>query len=230
MRRYELSDPQWAILEPFFPPTHSGHAGHPWSEHRPIVNGILWILHTGAAWRDLPERYGPFQTVHDRLTRSRHNGAWNRIVEALIRQLEAEEKPIPIRGSLTPPSCARSASGGVAREDPGPLVGGERTHLVQRRIMRWAAGAAVSSTKIDLIIESRGIPLAIGFQPGPEHEDRAETMMLRSTQRQRLGHRNGPANSSPTKATVASGFANAQGSSHPRGHSQEEKRNPGPRL
>ena len=69
MRRYELSDPQWAILEPFFPPTHSGHAGHPWSEHRPIVNGILWILHTGAAWRDLPERYGPFQTVHDRLTR-----------------------------------------------------------------------------------------------------------------------------------------------------------------
>jgi transposase len=37
MRRYELSDQPWAVLEPFFPPTHSGQAGHPWSEHRPIV-------------------------------------------------------------------------------------------------------------------------------------------------------------------------------------------------
>ncbi len=194
MRRYELSDPQWAILEPFFPPTHSGHAGHPWSEHRPIVNGILWILHTGAAWRDLPERYGPFQTVHDRLTRWRADGAWNRIVEALIRQLEAEEKLDPDTWFLdaTILRATRDAAGRSKRTQ-ARLVGSERTHLVEPPDHALGRSRGGFGTKIDLIIESHGIPLAIGIQPGQEHESRAfETMMHRSTQRQRLGHRKWP--------------------------------------
>ena len=60
MRRYEISEPQWTRIAPLLPHrTHHGQAGHPFNDLRPIVNGILWILHTGAPWRDLPERYGP---------------------------------------------------------------------------------------------------------------------------------------------------------------------------
>jgi transposase len=67
MHRYELSDPQWTRIAPLFPdPTHRGKPGRPrHHEHRSIINGILGILHTGAPWRDLPERYGPWQTVFD---------------------------------------------------------------------------------------------------------------------------------------------------------------------
>jgi len=64
MRRHELSDAQYAILEPYLPP--SGTVGHPWEERHRILNGIFWKLHTGAQWRDIPERYGPWSTIYDR--------------------------------------------------------------------------------------------------------------------------------------------------------------------
>jgi transposase len=64
MRRYELSERKWSRIAPLMPHrAHHGEAGHPFNDPRPIVNGILWVLHTGAPWRDLPERYGPWETV-----------------------------------------------------------------------------------------------------------------------------------------------------------------------
>jgi transposase len=57
MYRYDLTDGQWACIEAFFPERyHHGKAGHPWKEHRPLVDGILRPLHTGAPWPDTPER------------------------------------------------------------------------------------------------------------------------------------------------------------------------------
>ena len=89
MHRYELSDPQWARIESLLPHrTHHGNLGHPFNDHRPIVNGILWILHTGAPWRDLPERYGPWETVYYRFNRWRKDGTWARILEALRLRLD----------------------------------------------------------------------------------------------------------------------------------------------
>ena len=58
MHRHELTDEQFALVEPYMPKT-GPEGGHPWAEHRRIFNGILWRLHTGAPWRDLPARYGP---------------------------------------------------------------------------------------------------------------------------------------------------------------------------
>jgi transposase len=86
MRRYELSDPQWARIAPLFPP--QAGKGRPPNDHRAIVNGILWILHTGAPWRDLPERYGPWQTVFDRFNGWRRDGTWARIVTSLLDELD----------------------------------------------------------------------------------------------------------------------------------------------
>jgi transposase len=63
MRRHELSDSQWALIQEFMPV--SDGPGRPWRDHRSMVNAMLWILHTGAPWRDLPEYYGPWQSVFD---------------------------------------------------------------------------------------------------------------------------------------------------------------------
>ena len=89
MYRYELTDGQWEQIAPFFPDRyHHGGAGHPWKAHRPLVNGILWHLHTGAPWPDTPERYGPWQTVYDRLNRWRKDGTWAKILDALLLRLD----------------------------------------------------------------------------------------------------------------------------------------------
>jgi transposase len=87
--RYDLTDDQWRLIEPFFPDRfHHGKAGRPWNDHRPLVNGILWHLHTGAPWPDTPERYGPWQTVYDRFNRWRADGTWAKIVDALLLRLD----------------------------------------------------------------------------------------------------------------------------------------------
>jgi transposase len=53
--------------------------GHPYDPHRPILNGIFWRLHAGAAWPDIPERYGNWKTIYAQLTRWRKNGIWDKI-------------------------------------------------------------------------------------------------------------------------------------------------------
>lgn len=86
MRRHELSDTHWAILEPLLPTSHG--RGRPWRDHRQVINGILWILNTGAAWRDLPERYGPWQTVYERFNAWQRDGTWSSIARALQKQID----------------------------------------------------------------------------------------------------------------------------------------------
>src|SRR5215468_9949505 len=75
MYRFDLTDAQWERIASFFPDRyHHGQAGHPWKDHRPLVNGALWHLHTGAPWPDTPDRYGPWKTVYDRFNRWRKDG------------------------------------------------------------------------------------------------------------------------------------------------------------
>ena len=89
MHRYELTDKQWEVIAPFFPDCRpQDQAGRPWKDHRTIVNGILWHLHTGAPWRDLPERYGPWQTVYDRFNRWREDGTWAKILDVFLLRLD----------------------------------------------------------------------------------------------------------------------------------------------
>src|SRR5689334_4014959 len=84
-RRHELTDEQWAQLEPLLPP-QKPRTGRPSKDHRTVINGILWILKTGAPWQDLPERYGSPKTVSSRLYRWRKAGIWDRILAELQRQ------------------------------------------------------------------------------------------------------------------------------------------------
>jgi transposase len=87
-RRHELTDDQWTILEPLLPPEHPPR-GRPNLPHRLVLNGILWRIRTGAPWRDLPERYGTWQTVYSRFRRWQRAGIWDRVLTALQADADA---------------------------------------------------------------------------------------------------------------------------------------------
>ncbi len=64
----DLTEEQWNVVSAVLPedPVRPDGRGRPWSDRRRVVNGVLWIMRTGAPWKDLPPRYGAFQTVHRR--------------------------------------------------------------------------------------------------------------------------------------------------------------------
>ena len=63
-RRYELTDQEFARIADLLPP--DGRRGGQWNDHRTTLDGIFWVLHTGAQWREVPDRYGKWKTVYDR--------------------------------------------------------------------------------------------------------------------------------------------------------------------
>lgn len=88
MRRHELTDDQWERLAPLLPPQRPA-TGRPAKDHRTVLNGILWVLRTGAPWRDLPERYGSWKTVYSRFRRWQQAGIWDRVLADLQRNADA---------------------------------------------------------------------------------------------------------------------------------------------
>ncbi len=128
-RRHELSDDEWARLQPVLPPRK---AGKPRQDDRRIIDGIVWKLATGAPWRDLPERYGPWQSAYTRFRRWQRARVWDRVLAAL--QAAADERGdldwtlhfldgtvirahphaagAPKKGAATKPSAAAAAAGG----------------------------------------------------------------------------------------------------------------------
>jgi transposase len=87
-RRGELTNDQWQRLQPLLP-AQKPAVGRPSLDHRTVVNGILWILRTGAPWRDLPERYGKWATVSGRFYAWQKAGLWQRILVSLQQQADA---------------------------------------------------------------------------------------------------------------------------------------------
>lgn len=82
MRRYELKDADWVRLAPLLP-GKVGDAGRSASDNRLFVNAVLWIARSGAPWRDLPERFGPWNSVYRRFRRWAQKGVWQRVFEAV---------------------------------------------------------------------------------------------------------------------------------------------------
>lgn len=83
IKRYELSEAQWQRIEPLLP-GKVGDRGRTGSDNRLFVNGCLWVLRSGAHWRDLPERYGKWKTVHKRFSRWCHAGVWEQVFASLV--------------------------------------------------------------------------------------------------------------------------------------------------
>lgn len=80
MSRYDLTDFEWRVIEPLLP---NKPRGVPRVDDRRVLNGIFWVLRSGAPWRDLPERYGPRTTCYNRFNRWRQAGVWDRLMDAI---------------------------------------------------------------------------------------------------------------------------------------------------
>lgn len=86
MRCYELTDAAWARLEPLMPPTD--RPGGRWRDHRMTLNGMFWVINSGAPWRDMPQRYGQWKAVYGRYRRWAREGLFDRMLNTLHLQLD----------------------------------------------------------------------------------------------------------------------------------------------
>lgn len=82
MRRYELTDEEWSRIESLLP-GREGDPGAHGEDNRLFVNAVIWIARTGAPWRDLPERFGEWNSVYQRFNRWSKSGAWERVFQAV---------------------------------------------------------------------------------------------------------------------------------------------------
>jgi len=80
--RYDLTDFEWSVIEPVLP---KGRRGRQPQNNRQVMNGIFWVLRTGAPWRDLPDRYGPYTTAYNRFNRWRKAGIWDKLMAAVTK-------------------------------------------------------------------------------------------------------------------------------------------------
>ena len=87
MKRHALTDEQWLLVDPLVPRS-TARTGRPSSDRRLMLDGIFWVLATGAPWRDLPERFGPWQTVYDHFAKWRKAGVFAAVLESLQIKLD----------------------------------------------------------------------------------------------------------------------------------------------
>jgi transposase len=129
MRRHGLTDREWVRLEPPLPPKPS--TGRPPKDHRLILDALLWLGKTGAPWRDLPGRFGPWRTVATRFYRWTRSGLWERILAELRRAADA------VGGTDWEAHMVDGTSVRAHRRAAGGKGGGSAR--------RWAARAAASA-------------------------------------------------------------------------------------
>jgi transposase len=176
-RRYELSNSKWERLRPLLPhPRHKGGAGRPWQPHRRVLNGIRWILRTGAPWRDLPGRYGPWQTVYGRFNRWRQDGTWTKIYSHLLARLDRQGRIDHDLWCIAATIIRASRAAGGARRlsaRPRVLGGKKATQLEEPQDHALGRSQGGFGTKIHLVCDSAGIVVALHATPGQRHESKA---------------------------------------------------------
>nr|WP_260408936.1 IS5 family transposase [Pseudomonas cichorii] len=153
-KRYELSDASWELIKALVFPEQK--MGRPRSDDRLVLHGILWILCSGAAWRDLPERFGPWSTVYQRFRDWRDDATFDRILERLHIRLNREglidlDTWMIDSGGTCNPSLFRRREKGGAEEPIDHALGRSRGGL---------------TTKIHMLCDANGVPLHFILSPG----------------------------------------------------------------
>lgn len=122
--RYEVSDAEWELLSALIPAGKSGAGkrGRPRADDRKMLNGIVWVLRSGAPWRDLPERYGPFETVYTRFRQWMEADVFSNMVAHLHLKQELAEllKDEEWNQDSTITRAQRSAAGAPKKKDLSP--------------------------------------------------------------------------------------------------------------
>jgi transposase len=129
MKHYDLPPEQWELIRSEFPPPGST-GGRPRRDCRVVLNGALWILHTGSPWRAVPPEYGPWQTVYRYFAQWVKDGTFERVLAKLQGLLEQAGQ---IQKELW---CVDSS---LIRASQAAAGGGKRGTQGNRRTSRWAA-------------------------------------------------------------------------------------------
>ncbi len=115
----DLTDEQWKIVESILPADRirADGRGRPWSDRRKTFEGILWVLRTGARWQDLPERYGPYQTVHRRFQNWVRSKVLEQVLLAVAQDLK-DRGGLDLRECFVDGTFVPAKKGGSALEKP----------------------------------------------------------------------------------------------------------------
>src|SRR6266702_4449321 len=152
--RYELSDCEWGVIRPMLP---NKPRGIPRVDDRRILNGIFWILRSGAPWRDLPGDYGPHTTCYNRFVRWRRAGVWDQIMDALAAAHDGAVQMIDT-------SIVRvHQHGACIADNREQLMGRSRGDL---------------TSKIHAVVDTKGLPVRLGLTAGEAHDNRLVLTLL----------------------------------------------------
>jgi transposase len=152
--RYELTDREWAAIKPMLP---NKPRGVPRVNDRRVLNGIFWVLRSGAPWRDLPDAFGPYTTCYNRFVRWRRAGVWATIMNALAGAHDAAVQMIDT--SI------------VRVHQHGACINRNRRQCVGR-----SRGSLTS--KIHALVDTNGLPVRLALTPGEAHDNRLAGKLL----------------------------------------------------
>jgi transposase len=152
--RYELSDYEWSVIKPMLP---NKPRGVPRVDDRRGLNGIFWVLRSGAPWRDLPENYGPHTTCYNRFVRWRWAGIWDRIMNGLVAAHDAAMQMIDT-------SVVRVHQHGAC------IAENHEQHMGRSR------GGLTS--KVHVVVDANVLPVRLGLTPGEAHDNRLCSVLL----------------------------------------------------
>jgi transposase len=150
-KRHALTDGQWQLIQPLIPSSNA-RTGRPPRDRRLILDGIFWILSTGAPWRDLPERFGPWQTVYHHFALWRKSGVFAKLIEAL--QIKLDRKGL-IDWDLW---CVDGSSVRASRAAAGAGKKVSAATRPNRRTTRWAAAEAGLDPSSIWLLTVRALP------------------------------------------------------------------------
>ena len=152
--RHVFTDHEWAAIKPMLP---NKPRGVPRVNDRRVLNGIFWVLRSGAPWRDLPQAFGPYTTCYNRFVRWRQAGVWSRIMNALASAHDAAVQMIDT-------SIVRVHRHGacITRN--------------QRQSMGRSRGGLTS--KILALVDSNGLPVRLALSSGEAHDNRRAGKLL----------------------------------------------------
>lgn len=155
MSRYDLTDFEWRVIEPMLP---NKPRGVPRVDNRRVLNGIFWILRSGAPWRDLPERYGPRTTCYNRLVRWRKAGVWDRLMNTISAAHDGEIQMIDSTSIRAHQQTATAKRGGSNH-----CLGRSRGGL---------------TTKTHVVVDVQALPIPLDFTAGQTHDGQAADRLL----------------------------------------------------
>ncbi|MFP1628069.1 IS5 family transposase [Streptomyces sp. 5K101] len=224
--RGDLTDSQWERLEPLLP-VSNGRCGR-WRDHRQVVNGVLYRIRTGVQWRDLPERYGPWKTVHERHRRWSADGTWERLLQRV--QAEADAAGVvdwDVSVDSTSVRAHQHAAG--ARHAPPPVKGGSaggqnRSDLGEPGRPAGGGGAGGEAlgrshggftTKLHLSADGRCRILSLVITPGQRADCTQFEEVMRRIRVPRLA--TGRPRTKPDSVSADKGYSNRRTRSYLRG-------------